>query len=78
MDLDSADSDFNFLDSSASELKSWLSDRGAYLFEERPEAVHSASIGLRAAYGDDEEGIDQLADMGLIRLLQATGTARGG
>ncbi len=45
--------DLHFLDCSAPELKSWLTDRGGYLFEERPEAVHSATIGLRAAYGED-------------------------
>lgn len=45
--------DLHFLDGSAPELKSWLTDRGGYLFEERPEAVHRATIGLRAAYGED-------------------------
>lgn len=48
--------DLDFLDESAPELKSWLTDRGGYLCEERPEAVHLATIGLRAAYED--EGID--------------------
>jgi hypothetical protein len=51
-----ADMDLDFLDGSAPELKSWLTDRGGYLFEERPEAIHRAMIGLRAAYGD--EGIE--------------------
>jgi len=45
--------DLDFLDDSAPELKSWLTDRGGYLFEERPEAVHCAAIGLRAAYRDE-------------------------
>ena len=48
--------DLHFLDGPAPELKSWLTDQGGYLFEERPEAVHWATIGLRAAYGD--EGIE--------------------
>jgi hypothetical protein len=46
--------DLDFLDGSAPELEAWLTDHGGYLFEERPEAVHWAIIGLRAAY----EGID--------------------
>jgi hypothetical protein len=45
--------DLHFLDGSAPELKSWLTDRGGYLFEERPEAVYRATTGLCAAYGDD-------------------------
>jgi hypothetical protein len=39
-------------ESSALELKSWLTDRGGYLFEERPEPIHWATIDLRAGYGD--------------------------
>ncbi len=46
--------DLDFLDDSAPELKSWLTDRGGYLFEERPEAVHWAAIGLRAAYEETD------------------------
>ena len=45
--------DLHFLDGSAPELKSWLTDHGGHLFEERPEAVHWAVVGLRAAYGDE-------------------------
>ena len=48
--------DLDFLDGLAPELKSWLTNHRGYLFEERPEAVHSATIGLCAAYKD--EGID--------------------
>ena len=46
--------DLDFLETSAPELKSWLTDRGGYLFEERPEAVHCAAGGLRAAYVDED------------------------
>lgn len=42
-----------FLDESAPELKSWLTERGGCLFEERPEAAQSATIGLNAACDDD-------------------------
>lgn len=45
--------DLEFLDDMAPELKSWLTDQGGYLFEERPAAVHAATIGLRAAYKDE-------------------------
>jgi hypothetical protein len=51
--------DLHFLDGSAPELKSWLTDRGGYLFEERPEAVYRATTGLRAAYGDDGTDSEQ-------------------
>jgi hypothetical protein len=47
------DMDLDFLDHSAPELKSWLTDRGGFLFEERPEVVHRANRGLRAAYQED-------------------------
>jgi hypothetical protein len=53
--------DLDFLDGSAPELKAWLTDHGGYLFEERPEAVHCATIGLRAAF----EGTDRRADFAL-------------
>jgi hypothetical protein len=68
--------DLDFLEGLAPELKSWLTDRGGYLFEERPEAVHSAAIGLRAAYGDegsDNDHIWRWAD-----LRKASGTLLGG
>jgi len=52
--------DLDFLDGSAPELKSWLTDRGGYLFEERPKAVHSAAIGLRAAYADEGIGSERI------------------
>ena len=48
--------DLEFLEMSAPELKSWLTDCGGYLFEERPQAAHSAALDLRAAHGD--EGAD--------------------
>jgi hypothetical protein len=48
--------DLDFLEASAPELKFWLTDRGGFLFEERPEAVHCAAGDLRAAYVD--EGMD--------------------
>ena len=48
------DMDLDFLDHSAPELKSWLTDRGGFLFEERPEVVHRANRGLRAAYEEGE------------------------
>ena len=51
--------DLHFMEGSAPELKSWLTDQGGYLFEERPEAVHSATIGLRAAYGDEGTDTEQ-------------------
>ena len=50
------DMDLYFLDHSAPELKSWLTDRGGFLFEERPEVVHRATRGLRAAY--EEDGVE--------------------
>jgi hypothetical protein len=50
------DMDLDFLDGLAPELTSWLTHRGGYQIEERPEAVHWATIGLHAAYGD--EGIE--------------------
>jgi len=68
--------DLDFLDGSAPELKSWLTDRGGYLFEERPEAVHSAAIGLRAAYGD--EGIDSERIWRWAAPRKAAGTLLGG
>jgi hypothetical protein len=52
--------DLDFLDASAPELKSWLTDRGGYLFEERPEAVHRAAGGLRAIDVDEEEDREQV------------------
>lgn len=42
-----------FLDASAPELKSWLTDRGGCLFEGRPAAAQSATIGLNAACADE-------------------------
>lgn len=51
--------DLHFLDDSAPELKSWLTDRGGCLFEERPDAVYRATIGLRAEYGDDGTDSDR-------------------
>jgi hypothetical protein len=39
--------DLEFLDMSAPELKSWLTNRGGYLFEERPQAVYRAAVSLR-------------------------------
>ena len=51
--------DLDFLEESAPELKSWLTDRGGYLFEERPEAVQCAAGGLRTAYVDEEDDSEQ-------------------
>ena len=52
--------DLHFLDGPAPELKSWLTDQGGYLFEERPDAVHWATIGLRAAYGEEATDADRI------------------
>jgi len=48
--------ELDFLEESAPGLKSWLTDRGGYLFEERPRAVHAAVLELNAA--DTEEWSD--------------------
>jgi hypothetical protein len=53
--------DLDFLDGSAPELKAWLTDRCGYLFEERPEAVYQAAIGLRSAYRNDGMDNDQIS-----------------
>jgi len=45
--------DLDFLDGLAPELKSWLTHRSGCLMEERPEAIHWATIDLRAAYRDE-------------------------
>ena len=51
-----------FLDESAPGLKAWLTDRGGYLFEERPDAARSAAIGLNAACADEwQDRQEQLA-----------------
>lgn len=53
--------DLDFLETSAPELKSWLTERGGYLFEERPEAVHCAASDLRSAYIDEDADSEQVA-----------------
>jgi hypothetical protein len=53
--------DLDFLETSAPELKSWLTDHRGYLFEERPEAVHCAQGDLRAAYVDEDVDTEQVS-----------------
>jgi hypothetical protein len=50
--------ELDFLEESAPGLKSWLTDRGGYLFEERPGAIHAAVLELNAA-GTDEWSDEQ-------------------
>ena len=50
--------ELDFLEESAPGLKSWLTDRGGYLFEERPGAIHAAVLELNAV-GTDEWSDDQ-------------------